>query len=240
MNFVFDIDGTLSFDGHTISQEITEVLTQLSQKHKVIFASARPIRDMMHIIPQSITSNIWIGGNGSFLKQDDCINPKIINDDYIEIIYDEIKKHDYDYMIDSEFDYSFKGDTNLQLYKSINKEVALNKDIEDLNPVCKIVIFSPNDSTVTMLESLDLSIIRHGREDLIDISPENCSKDKALQELNILDYVAFGNDANDLGMFKNALESYCVDESEYSKYATHTIKRDEIAHTISSLINKFD
>ncbi|KZT91292.1 putative hydrolase [Lactiplantibacillus plantarum] len=53
MNFVFDIDGTLSFDGRTIASPITRALTYLIREHhKVVFASARPIRDLLPIIPE--------------------------------------------------------------------------------------------------------------------------------------------------------------------------------------------
>ncbi|MDU7269678.1 MAG: HAD hydrolase family protein, partial [Staphylococcus lugdunensis] len=46
MNFVFDIDGTLCFDGQHIDNRIISRLKQLqSYGHQVIFASARPIRD---------------------------------------------------------------------------------------------------------------------------------------------------------------------------------------------------
>lgn len=64
MNFVFDIDGTLSFDGRTIALPITQALTYLIRAHhKVVFASARPIRDLLPIIPE-FEHQPLIGGNG--------------------------------------------------------------------------------------------------------------------------------------------------------------------------------
>ncbi|ORN86969.1 hypothetical protein B8A12_15265, partial [Staphylococcus aureus] len=45
MRFVFDIDGTLCFDGRLIDQTIIDTLLQLQHDgHELIFASARPIR----------------------------------------------------------------------------------------------------------------------------------------------------------------------------------------------------
>ncbi|XOW20734.1 HAD hydrolase family protein [Lactococcus cremoris] len=53
MIFVFDLDGTISFDGKSISLELLESLTELSLKNQLIFASARPIRDVTTFISLS-------------------------------------------------------------------------------------------------------------------------------------------------------------------------------------------
>ena len=46
MKFVFDLDGTLSFDGVTIDEEIKQVLVRAEEfGHEVAFASARSYRD---------------------------------------------------------------------------------------------------------------------------------------------------------------------------------------------------
>lgn len=43
MNFVFDLDGTLCFNGKSIDKEIIDALQELKfAGHQVIFASARP------------------------------------------------------------------------------------------------------------------------------------------------------------------------------------------------------
>ncbi len=52
MNFIFDIDGTICFDGCSIDSSIKQRLFKLRQaNHNVIFASARPIRDLLqHVL----------------------------------------------------------------------------------------------------------------------------------------------------------------------------------------------
>lgn len=51
MNFVFDLDGTICFKGQPISEKILNSLEKLQMdRHDVIFASARPIRDMLPVI----------------------------------------------------------------------------------------------------------------------------------------------------------------------------------------------
>ncbi len=51
MKFVFDLDGTLSFDYMTIDEEIKQVLMTAPQfGHEVLFASARSYRDCLGLL----------------------------------------------------------------------------------------------------------------------------------------------------------------------------------------------
>ena len=48
MKFVFDLDGTLSFDYMTIDEEIQQVLLKAEDYgHELVFASARSYRDCL-------------------------------------------------------------------------------------------------------------------------------------------------------------------------------------------------
>ena len=68
MKFVFDLDGTLSFDGVTIDDEIKQVLLRAEEfGHEVAFASARSYRDCLGLFRGPIESATrdwfkwWIG-----------------------------------------------------------------------------------------------------------------------------------------------------------------------------------
>lgn len=62
MRFVFDIDGTLCFDGRLIDQTIIDTLLQLQHDgHELIFASARPIRDLLPVLPSVFHQHTLIG-----------------------------------------------------------------------------------------------------------------------------------------------------------------------------------
>ena len=51
MKFVFDLDGTLSFDYMTIDEEIQQVLLKANDYgHEVVFASARSYRDCLGLL----------------------------------------------------------------------------------------------------------------------------------------------------------------------------------------------
>lgn len=45
MIIVFDVDGTICFNGQYIEDELSNQIASLQKKHNIIFASARPIRD---------------------------------------------------------------------------------------------------------------------------------------------------------------------------------------------------
>lgn len=42
-HLVFDLDGTIVFDGKAVEASLLELLRQLQEKYHLIFASARPI-----------------------------------------------------------------------------------------------------------------------------------------------------------------------------------------------------
>ncbi|GBG94686.1 hypothetical protein LFYK43_11450 [Ligilactobacillus salitolerans] len=51
MKFVFDIDGTISFNGQKIEKPIVRAINSISNNGKnAIFASARPIRDLLPLV----------------------------------------------------------------------------------------------------------------------------------------------------------------------------------------------
>jgi len=53
VQFVFDLDGTICFKGQPLSASITSALEDcLQHGHDVIFASARPIRDLLPVLPE--------------------------------------------------------------------------------------------------------------------------------------------------------------------------------------------
>lgn len=75
MRFVFDIDGTLCFDGRLIDQTIIDTLLQLQHDgHELIFASARPIRDLLPVLPSVFHQHTLIGAR--------CCKYRHANQDY--------------------------------------------------------------------------------------------------------------------------------------------------------------
>ena len=76
MNFVFDIDGTTSFNGMVIEPAIErEIYALLRAGHRVVFASARPVRDILPMLSDDVRAHsglALIGANGSLLGTPRC------------------------------------------------------------------------------------------------------------------------------------------------------------------------
>ncbi|WP_269448102.1 HAD family hydrolase [Lactococcus lactis] len=86
MIFVFDLDGTICFDGKMISSELIKLLTELSVKNQLVFASARPIRDMLPLL-SAFPEHFLIGGNGSIVRNNqeiEIVQP-ILESDFLVI-----------------------------------------------------------------------------------------------------------------------------------------------------------
>ena len=57
MIFVFDLDGTISFSGREIAPDIIAELKKIEELgHQIVFASARPIRDLLPVLPEQLHS----------------------------------------------------------------------------------------------------------------------------------------------------------------------------------------
>lgn len=64
--FALDIDGTICFDGHTISAPMLALLRSVSEAHDLVLASARHPADIAPLFPQDFLARVdVIGCNGA-------------------------------------------------------------------------------------------------------------------------------------------------------------------------------
>lgn len=239
MNFVFDIDGTLCFNGKTIDLSIIEALIELStHSHEIIFASARPIRDLMPVLPPAFKKGKLVGGNGCFVSENEKITATFFTPNLTEQLLSVIQAHQLTYLADGEWDYSFTGNFDHPIYKNIDQSSAKNVSIMDLQKVCKLVLFKPTHQVIHALKQLPVTITAYKNEDAIDISPLGVNKVSGLEKLQVRDFIAFGNDSNDKCLFEKAQYSVCVGDNEVHKYASTKITKDTVVKTIIQLKHK--
>lgn len=233
MVYVFDIDGTISFNGINIREDIVVAIEKLLENnYQVIFASARPIRDMMSIIPIQFHDCIWIGGNGVFVKEKSEITVKSFDEEMHKCIIEYIQANDIEYMLDSKWDYTYQANTLYKLFGNINSQVASNVDLRSHKEISKLVIFNPTVSDREFFMRKDVSMHYYLEENILDIAPGISDKYITLCDLGIEKYRVFGNDANDVKLFKNADFAYCVNQSEYANYADLVISEEEVSKYI--------
>ena len=241
MKFVFDIDGTICFDGKTIDETICEVFNELLKaKHEIVFASARPIRDLLPVLPEQFRQMSMVGGNGAFTFERGKIQVEYFKIDILQQLFACIRSNQLTYLADSDWDYAFTGDTEHPVYINIDKTSAKNRDIAELQQICKLILFHPTQEVLQEVLKLPVSVVAYKNEHAIDISPLGVNKEKGLHKLKIDEFIAFGNDSNDQCLFEHAIHSVCVGNHEVQRFATETIDRAEIPATIRKIIKNLE
>lgn len=241
MKFVFDIDGTVCFDGRTIDESICLAFEEIVRaNHEIIFASARPIRDLIRVLPEPFRHGSMVGGNGTFIFEQRNIQVEYFKDDLLKQLLACIEANQLTYLADGEWDYAYTGDTDHPIYRNIDKTSAKNRKITELQTICKLVLFHPTEQVLQELSQLPVTIVHYKNEHAIDISPLGVNKVRGLRKLNIDQFIAFGNDSNDQCLFENAIHSVCIGDNDVKRYATETINREEIPDTIRRIIESLD
>ncbi len=217
MRFVFDLDGTVCFKGQPISSRILHSLSALTEAgFEVIFASARPIRDMLPVIDEAFHHYTMIGGNGSLLsKGGKVVNSHSFSTHEMNEIKSLIHQYNATYLIDSDWDYAYTGpDTHSILQNLDPAKLAKMVSLASLDPIVKVLLLTSDnmDELAEKLSKLNVYVNKHSKENVLDISPSGVTKWSALKALGIQEgtYIAFGNDANDISMFENALHTVMI------------------------------
>jgi HAD superfamily hydrolase (TIGR01484 family) len=239
MNFVFNIDGTLCFNGQTIEEPITTALSTLIQaKHRVTFTSTRPIRDLEPLIPSALRFCNLIAGNGCFIRQNNVISVEKLQEEVVQAIITIVEEEKLTYFADGVWNYTFTGGYDHPILKNINQSTAKNVPLQQLGAISKIILFNPTEKALQRLSFLPIVTTYYKNEQALDIRPSRVNKVAGLNVLNIDEYVVFGNDANDQCMFEHAFFSVCVGDHEVRKYASLNILKEEVADTIYFLSQK--
>lgn len=257
MNIILDIDGTICFDGQQIVQDIVDRLLSLHNiGHRIIFASARPIRDLLPVLPSQFHRFTLIGGNGSIVSNNHEIHTlATIQPIDFEVIKHVIDKYHLHYIVDDEWNYAADVDATNVIFRRLDPHhLAQQLPISEITtPIKTILLNIPEDNfkaiaTYLSTHAPNLSLINHSDEFNIDITAQHINKYTAI--LHILGaqptYIAFGNDHNDIEMLQHAEVGYFVtnksiDSSIFENNNTiHRIAANtkSICYTLDSLIHK--
>ena len=243
MNIVFDLDGTICFGGRPVEAPIIHAISELQRAgHTVYFASARPIRDMLPVLPEPFHQGTLIGGNGALIARGGTlIHREPFPKETIEALAALVETHEATYLADSEWNFSYTGPTDHPIRASVDPDgVATCVALEELEPVVKFLLltYEEEDVLVSALDALDLVVNRHDHEAVIDMSPAGVTKWTALARLGVKEgtYVAFGNDANDVDLFRHAQRGVIVGSNRtLLPYASEQTTPEGVASVIRAL-----
>lgn len=247
MNFIFDIDGTICFKGKPVSKKILDVLSGLQQQgHLVGFASARPCRDILPVLDERFHSSLLIGANGAmtYYKQK-LVNIYEIPTQVLSELVGLMNRFQAAYLIDLPWDYHYHGRSDHPFLQKVDPDrLAKAAEADALERPAKFLVVECADSEALKSEvmKLDVNIHHHSDEEIVDITAHSVDKMHALRHFGMQgqDFICFGNDTNDLPMFRHAAHAVLIGEhKELSQYASEQIPlTDDIEEQIVSAIDR--
>ena len=173
MNIVLDIDGTICFDGRQIDCKITDQLFSLHNiGHKIIFASARPIRALLPVLPNKFHKFALIGGNGSIISINGRIKTLATNQfETFNVIKHVINQYNLNYIVDDEWNYAARVDATNTIYQRLDPQLLTQKlTINEITSPIKTILLNIDekdfDEVVTYIatNAPSLSLINHSNE----------------------------------------------------------------------------
>ncbi|MEU8775591.1 HAD family hydrolase [Streptomyces sp. NPDC048606] len=206
---VFDIDGTLCFDGATIDDRVLAAIGECERVgYQVVFASARPIRDLLPVLDGSFPSATLIGGNGSLVSVDGRVRARAaFEPSVLDALMEAIGLYQATYLADGPWDYAYTGPLDHPIRGRVDRgDLACRVDLDELPEVVKFLVVGASDMAelAETGRKLGLTVNHHLDEAIIDFAPGSTTKWEALTSMGIDRYVAFGNDINDFDLLRNA------------------------------------
>ncbi len=233
-----DFDGTLCFDGRTVADDIVAALERIHRRHRLVIASARPPRDLRPVLPASLADAALIGGNGAFVIDGERSVTAQLDRATRNAIDTLIAANGLRAHIDGTGDFAYTGDgTDAVIAKVHTSGPEHAVAASELPFYTKVVLFTTHPSVLAAVRELPVKVTVHGDEGVLDISPAGVDKASALEHLGVGpgEYLALGNDHNDVPLFRGARHSVCVGPNPVGVAATERIRPDEVAACLDRL-----
>ncbi|MFF7751573.1 HAD hydrolase family protein [Streptomyces sp. NPDC007971] len=223
---VFDVDGTLCFDGRTIDDRILTAIGVCERLgHHVVFASARPVRDLLPVLDGAFPAATLIGGNGSLVSIDNQVRARAaFGPSGLAALMEVVERYNATYLADGPWDYAYTGPADHPIVGRVDQgNLARKVDVAELGEVVKFLVVGASDMAgfAAAGRGLGLTVNHHLDEAIVDVAPAATTKWEALASMGISEYVAFGNDINDVDLLRNAERAVRV--------GTHP-SLDDVAH----------
>ncbi|OHX20621.1 HAD family hydrolase [Chromobacterium sphagni] len=240
MHFIFDIDGTICFNGSSISPAIQRALAELErQGHQIGFASARPYRDILHLLDPSFHDGLFVGSNGAMTyHRGELTAISLLADDTLQQLFALAEQHAASYLVDLAWHYHYQGEPDHPFMALVDPQRrARHVPRGEIHQPVKLLVTecADGDGLKQALSSRDdIHIHHHSDQQIVDITAAGVSKMSALRRHGIEaeQLVCFGNDSNDLSMFAAARHSVLIGgHPQLLRHATEQLERGEDIET---------
>jgi HAD-superfamily hydrolase, subfamily IIB len=245
---VTDLDGTLLDSNSKIPNSFFSIYECLKKKNiKLVIASGRQINNLQNMFSSIKDELTYISQNGSYIVHDRNI---IFSDPICQSCAKEIilaaKKMDIHILVYTE-DVIFIENNDMRLSCILdlyNVEYVQIDNLLSVNNIYKITVISSNLNTYNELRYLKdrFNIVVSG-ENWIDITNRSSDKGKGLSiiqkklKINPSETMVFGDQENDLEMFKYADYSYAVENADLAvKKRARFIAPSNIENGVMSIL----
>ena len=239
---IFDIDGTLSSHGKPVDASIARSIEALRADREIVFASARPIRDILPLLPETLHDALIVGCNGGMIWQNDTFHHIDFFDPAdVASILAYLKSHRLPYLLDGSWHYSFSVQTHPfhDYVDSLSGHKVSEADLLS-EGVTKILVLDEQYETMydfLSSHAIQYSSAYHQKDRFYDLTPNQSNKYIALSEhgIDFSSVAAFGNDANDFMMLDHAQVAVFVGEESIFGNADYYCTIEEMPTVIEGI-----
>lgn len=238
--YVFDIDGTLSHDGKKVNDTLCRRISRLSHHHPVIFASARPIRDMLPMLSDDLHSSLLIGCNGGMAwKEGQTLFSALLEPQFVISILMRLNELHVPYVLDGEWNYALSSTPHTfhDYIRSLSQH-EISEQALIAGGVMKILILSEQHKADILAAAQDenVSVHTHRHDNFYDFTAQGNNKYRTLSTLIGTDkYIAFGNDQNDFLMLEKAEIAVFIGNKQDFQHANYYASTGDIPALIDTL-----
>ncbi|QTL35645.1 HAD-IIB family hydrolase [Pseudoalteromonas viridis] len=246
MNFVFDLDGTTVFHAQRMHDDIKDGLLALqSNGGKLYFATARPLRDTLPVLPECFWHHPIIGCNGAmFSEHKAVVSAHSFEPKQITTLLTWLDNHEIAYLFDGHWQYAISNKPHHfhQHVAELGIPPGSNEQLRH-EPIVKLLVLEDEhhervkevcEQTLSSFE-----IYHHNGHHCFDLVPARSNKLTALLELGLdmQQTVCFGNDVNDIAMLEAARQAYVVGEQITPNCDYVQLTQETVAQTLHQLAN---
>ena len=219
--FVTDLDGTFVKDSRVVANQDRDSLLSLKKAMPIAIATGRSVKEIHFIEEQiGISSDIQIGFNGGIIK----VGERVIFERPIEksvlkeiLAFIERKSIVFDALDGDKRIGTHKTDDLAKLWNmELIEPSQLFQSIQE-KKIYKINIRPEAGETESLLAELQQMFPRlaicKSDEKRIEVTPPNITKGHALELLKQeygLEFISAGDSENDISMFKESKQSFCM------------------------------
>ncbi|KID56185.1 hydrolase [Pseudoalteromonas luteoviolacea] len=244
MNVVFDLDGTLIFQGQPMQKAVTAAIQAIEHQGATIyFATARPLRDTLPVLAEHFWEHDIIGCNGAMISKNKEVTHALhFNKAQIIQVLEWLDREKIAYLYDGVEEYAISDTPHHfhQEVKKLGRKPGCNHALRQ-QPIVKLLVLEEHrhEEVKAYLKTVldDFDVYHHNGYHSFDVVPKNSNKLNALLRmgLDMSETICMGNDQNDIAMLEAAKAAYVVGDLITLKRASTRVSQDTLLSQLNDI-----